>query len=69
MVNYYKFKENNPELHNGVNPMNLRFMGDDDILSVLPYREQTGRRIMIYKLGEYNTLTYLVTMSCKNRAV
>jgi hypothetical protein len=61
MVNYYKFKENNPEIQTGVNPINMRFMGDDDVLSVLPYREQTGRRIMIYRIGKYNTVTHPVT--------
>jgi hypothetical protein len=51
MTNYYRFKENNEELHVDVHPMDMRFIGDDDVLSVLPYHEQTGRRIMIYKIG------------------
>jgi hypothetical protein len=51
MTNYYRFKENNQEIHGDVHPMSMRFIGDNDVLSVLPYREQTGRRIMIYKLG------------------
>nr|CAD7597207.1 unnamed protein product [Timema genevievae] len=50
MTRYYQFKENNPEMHDEVNPFHLKFIGDDDVLSVLPYREQTGRRIMIYKI-------------------
>lgn len=57
MVNYYKFKENNPEIHKGVNLMHIRYIGDDDVLSVLPYREQTGRRMMIYKVGKYHNFT------------
>ncbi|XP_069698217.1 alpha-tocopherol transfer protein-like [Periplaneta americana] len=60
MVNYYKFKENNPEIHNDVKPMNMRFIGDDDVLSVLPYREQTGRRMMIYRIGNWNPSNYTV---------
>nr|CAD7410324.1 unnamed protein product [Timema poppensis] len=50
MTRYYQFKENNPEMHDEVNPLHLKFIGDDDVLSVLPNREQTGRRIMIYKM-------------------
>jgi hypothetical protein len=57
MTNYYRFKENNPDTHEDVYPMNMRFIGDDDVLSVLPYREQTGRRIMIYKIGKDNNVT------------
>jgi len=52
MINYYSFKENNPEIHKSLNPLNMRHIGDDKVLSVLPYREQTGRRIMIYKMGK-----------------
>ena len=52
MINYYSFKENNPEIHKSLNPLNMRHIGDDNVLSVLPYREQTGRRIMIYKIGK-----------------
>lgn len=61
LVNYYTFKENNPELHENLNPLELRFIGDNDIIQVLPYREQTGRRVMIYKLGNWNPSDYPVT--------
>lgn len=60
MVNYYGFKENNPEIHKSLNPLNMRHIGDDNVLSVLPYREQTGRRIMIYKIGNWNPSSYSV---------
>jgi len=60
MVNYYNFKENNPEIHKSLNPLNMRHIGDDNVLSVLPYREQTGRRIMIYKIGNWNPNSYSV---------
>ncbi|PNF14739.1 hypothetical protein B7P43_G08927 [Cryptotermes secundus] len=60
MNNYYSFKENNQELHEDVHPMNMRFIGDAEVLSVLPYREQTGRRIMIYKLGNWNPSSYSI---------
>lgn len=58
LVNYYKFKENNPEIHKGIDPMKLNFIGEDDVLGVLPYREQTGRRIMIYRVGNWDPSRY-----------
>lgn len=60
LVNYYSFKENNPEIHKSLNPLNMRHIGDDNVLSVLPYREQTGRRIMIYKIGNWDPNRYSV---------
>ncbi|XP_065200309.1 alpha-tocopherol transfer protein-like [Planococcus citri] len=53
-VNYHNFRENNPEYYKDVNPLDLGFIGDADILSVLPYRDQNGRRIMIFRLGNWN---------------
>jgi hypothetical protein len=53
MINYYNFKEKNPEIHKSLNPLKMRHIGDDNVLSVLPYREQTGRRIIIYKIGKW----------------
>lgn len=60
MVKYYNFKEDNPEYHEDVNPLDLRHIGEDDIMTVLPYREQTGRRILLYRIGKIviNTTTY-----------
>lgn len=49
-VNYYRFRENHPDYYS-INPLDLSFIADLEVLSVLPYREQTGRRILIYKLG------------------
>uniref|UniRef100_A0A1B6EH81 CRAL-TRIO domain-containing protein n=1 Tax=Cuerna arida TaxID=1464854 RepID=A0A1B6EH81_9HEMI len=57
LVNYYTFRENNPEFYD-VNPLDLSFIGDADAVSVMPYREQTGRRILIYKLGKWNPSEY-----------
>ncbi|KAE9533552.1 hypothetical protein AGLY_009190 [Aphis glycines] len=53
-VNYYRFRENHPDYYS-INPLDLSFIADLEVLSVLPYREQTGRRILIYKLGNWNT--------------
>lgn len=29
----------------------MTFIGDADVISVLPYKDQHGRRVMIFKLG------------------
>ncbi|KAK9511078.1 hypothetical protein O3M35_005712 [Rhynocoris fuscipes] len=54
LENYCRFREENIDYYENVNPMDLHYIGDLDILSVLPYREQNGRRIMIYKIGNWN---------------
>ncbi|XP_060846992.1 alpha-tocopherol transfer protein-like [Rhopalosiphum padi] len=54
IVNYYRFRENHPDYYT-INPLDLSFIADLEVLSVLPYKEQTGRRILIYKLGNWNT--------------
>ncbi|XP_039278551.1 alpha-tocopherol transfer protein-like isoform X1 [Nilaparvata lugens] len=58
LVNYGIFRENNAHFYENVNPLDLGFLGDADVVSVLPYREQNGRRIMIYKLGKWKPSDY-----------
>ncbi|KAJ8960654.1 hypothetical protein NQ314_006046 [Rhamnusium bicolor] len=53
IVNYYTFKENNPEFYEGVNLRHLIKMADDALITVPPYREQTGRRILLYRIGNW----------------
>ncbi|XP_067007616.2 alpha-tocopherol transfer protein-like [Anabrus simplex] len=60
LVNYYNFKENNPDLHKNINPLSLRYISEDDVVLVLPYREQTGRRVLIYRMGNWNPRNYSV---------
>ncbi|EEB11402.1 protein C20orf121, putative [Pediculus humanus corporis] len=60
LVNYYNFKENNPELHENVNPLHQTFVGAEDVIQVLPYRDENERRIIIIKLGNWNTSKYTV---------
>ncbi|XP_050309796.1 clavesin-2-like [Anthonomus grandis grandis] len=60
-VNYYRFKENNPEFFDGVQLKNLLEIGCDDIITVPPYREQTGRRILLYRMGNWDPEKYTVT--------
>ncbi|KAJ8973507.1 hypothetical protein NQ317_006497 [Molorchus minor] len=59
-VNYYQFKENNPEFYDGVNLKNLLRIGEDDIITVPPYRDQTGRRILLYRLGNWDPQKYTI---------
>uniref|UniRef100_A0A182VUK4 CRAL-TRIO domain-containing protein n=1 Tax=Anopheles minimus TaxID=112268 RepID=A0A182VUK4_9DIPT len=53
MVRYYAFRESNPEFYENVNPMSLRSLGDDDIISISPYRDQEGRRVICFKFGKW----------------
>lgn len=36
-----------------MHPFTLTKLGEDDIVSVTPYRDQNGRRIIIYKFGNW----------------
>ncbi|XP_050438045.1 alpha-tocopherol transfer protein [Adelges cooleyi] len=60
LVNYCRFRENNPDYYK-INPLDLSFIGDADVLSVLPYTEQTGRRILIYRIGKWNINDFDIT--------
>lgn len=51
LVNYGLLRENNPEWW-AVNPLELNFIGEADVVSVLPYRNQNQRRTLIYKIGK-----------------
>ncbi|XP_044742317.1 alpha-tocopherol transfer protein-like isoform X2 [Chrysoperla carnea] len=58
LCRYYSFKENNPHLHRDIRPLDLKFIGDDDVLSVPPYRDQHGHRMMIYRVGNWDPNKY-----------
>ncbi|XP_023163836.2 alpha-tocopherol transfer protein isoform X2 [Drosophila hydei] len=51
LCNYYKFREDNKRFYEKVRPMDLRHLGDENILTVTPYRDQLGHRILIYRFG------------------
>jgi len=59
-VNYHEFREKNTEYYKGINPLDLYFIGDADVVSVLPYREQNGRRILICRIGKWNPSDYSI---------
>ncbi|XP_044750138.1 clavesin-1-like isoform X3 [Coccinella septempunctata] len=54
LCNYYEFKENNKDFFEGISLENLEILGHDEIITVPPYREQTGRRILLYRMGEWD---------------
>ncbi|KAL6433095.1 hypothetical protein ACFW04_006396 [Cataglyphis niger] len=60
IVNYYNFKEEHPEIHQQINPTEMRYIGDDDVITVPPYRTQCGRRLLIYRIGNWNPSKYPV---------
>ncbi|CAB3230637.1 unnamed protein product [Arctia plantaginis] len=51
MVNYYQFREDYPELVENVFPLDLRNLGDANVIAVPPYRDQDGRRLLFYRVG------------------
>lgn len=55
-MNYHEFKENNPEIYDGVDLIHLKNIGDEDIITVPPYREQTGRRLLLYRMGKFQII-------------
>lgn len=58
IVNYYNFKEEHPEIHKQMNSTEMRHIGDDDVITVPPCRTQCGRRVMIYRFGNWNPRKY-----------
>ncbi|EDW03189.1 alpha-tocopherol transfer protein isoform X2 [Drosophila grimshawi] len=51
LCSYYKFREENKNYYEKVRPIDLRHLGDENILTVTPYRDQLGHRILIYRFG------------------
>ena len=59
-MRYYTFKEEHPAIHHDVNPVEMRHIGDDDIMTVPAYRTPCGRRMMIYRMGNWDPRKYSV---------
>lgn len=60
IVNYYNFKEEHPEIHQDVRPTDMSYIGEDDVVTVPAYRTQCGRRMMIYRMGNWDPRKYPV---------
>ncbi|XP_053594282.1 alpha-tocopherol transfer protein [Microplitis demolitor] len=58
VVRYYNFKEDHPEIHKNVNPLKMHHIGEDDVMTVPAYRTQCGRRMMIYRMGNWDPKKY-----------
>lgn len=60
IVNYYKFKEEYPEIHQQLNAAQMRLIGDDNVIMVPPYRTPCGRRMLIYRIGNWDPRKYSI---------
>ncbi|XP_043491337.1 alpha-tocopherol transfer protein-like isoform X1 [Polistes fuscatus] len=60
IVNYYNFKEEHPEIHQDICPTEMCHIGDDDVITVPAYRTQCGRRMLIYRMGNWDPRKYPV---------
>jgi len=54
LCNYCNFKETYPEIFENVNLKNLQRLGKMRIITVPPYRDQNGRRILQYRFGQWD---------------
>ncbi|XP_046675394.1 alpha-tocopherol transfer protein-like isoform X1 [Homalodisca vitripennis] len=50
--NYYSFKVKHKNMYDGLVPSKEKNIFDHDILTVLPMRDQDGRRILVIQLGK-----------------
>lgn len=55
MVNYYLFRESNPELFYNLDYTKLLELGESEIFSIPPYVDQGGRRILIVRFEKWDT--------------
>ncbi|KAF7409766.1 hypothetical protein HZH68_004147 [Vespula germanica] len=60
VVNYYNFKEEHPEIHQDVCPNEMCHIGEDYVVTVPAYRTECGRRMMIYRIGNWDPRKYPV---------
>lgn len=54
LVNYYEFKEKNPEFYQDVYFDRLTAIGDAELISTQPFHDQNGRRMLFYRLGHWD---------------
>lgn len=53
LIRYHAFRESNQDLYLNVDPLSLYHLGENDIVSVTPYKDQNGRRMMFYKIRNW----------------
>ncbi|XP_044266849.1 alpha-tocopherol transfer protein-like [Tribolium madens] len=52
-MNYHDFREENPNLHEGISIDLLDKILEYDLIRALPYKDQLGRNIIVYKWGKW----------------
>ncbi|KAL1500923.1 hypothetical protein ABEB36_006342 [Hypothenemus hampei] len=58
LVNYHVFKETNPLYFTRPDFKKILDIGHSDIFSVPPYTDQDGRRILFFRLDQWNTAEF-----------
>ncbi|XP_055389371.1 clavesin-2-like [Condylostylus longicornis] len=53
LCNYCNFRNANRDLYEKLHPLDLKDIGEADVVTVTPYKDQLGRRIMIYRFGNW----------------
>lgn len=53
MCRYTHFREENIHWVDKVHPLTLQSLGEEDIMTTTPYRDQTGKRMLIYRFGNW----------------
>lgn len=53
LCRYTKLREDNIQWVDKVNPLKLALLGEENIISTTPYRDQTGKRMLIYRFGNW----------------
>lgn len=53
LCRYMQLREENAHWIDNVNPLNLTVLGDENIMTTTPYRDQTGKRMLIYRFGNW----------------
>lgn len=51
LCRYTAFREENKHWIENVRPLALKSLGEENIMTVTPYRDQTGKRMLIYRVS------------------
>lgn len=52
-MRYHEFRNSNKDLYLNVNPLTLTHLGDANVVTVTPYHDQHGRRMLFYKVNNW----------------
>lgn len=53
LCRYSRFREENSHWIDKVKPLSLESLGEENIMTTTPYRDQTGKRMLIYRFGNW----------------